>query len=81
MTTFRARVASAGNGGDIQVLLDSPTGTKIGDCSVPLTGDWQTWTTVSCAITATTGSHNIYLVYNGSPGYLFNIQWFAFAAQ
>jgi Carbohydrate binding module (family 6) len=30
MTTFRARVASAVNGGDMQVLLDSPTGTKIG---------------------------------------------------
>jgi hypothetical protein len=81
MTTFRARVASAGSGGDIQVLLDSPTGTKIGDCNVPVNGDWQTWSTVSCAITTTTGPHNIYLLYNGNSGYLCNIQWLAFSAQ
>ena len=76
--TFVARVASAGSGGNINVCLDSPTGTVIGTVAVPVTGGWQNWTTVSCNITATTGIHNLYLVYTGGSGYLFNIEWFAF---
>jgi hypothetical protein len=78
LTSFNARVASAGSGGDIQVRLDSPTGTLIGTCVVPVTGGWQTWTTETCNITATSGTHTIYLVYTGGGGNLFNIEWFSF---
>lgn len=79
MTTFRARVASAGAGGDIQIRLDSPTGQQIGDCAVPITGDWQVWTTTTCTLTSTSATHTVYLVYHGSSsGDLFNVQWFAF---
>ncbi len=74
-TTFYARVASAGAGGNIQVRLDSPTGTLVGTCVVPVTGGWQTWVTESCAITATTGTHTVYLVYTGGTGNLFNVEW------
>ena len=74
-TTFYARVASAGVGGNIQVRLDSPTGTVVGTCAVPVTGGWQTWATQSCAISATTGTHTVYLVYTGGAGNLFNVEW------
>jgi hypothetical protein len=79
-TTFNARIASAGAGGQIQVALDSPTGTVIGTLTVPVTGGWQTWVTETCAITPTTGFHNIYLnyVFTGGNGNLFNIEWFTF---
>jgi hypothetical protein len=77
-TTFNARVASAGAGGTIQIRLDSPTGTLIGTCTVPVTGNWQTWTTVTCGVTATSGTHTLYLVYQGGTGNLFNIEWFSF---
>jgi hypothetical protein len=77
-TSFNARVASAGSGGNIEIRLDSATGTLIGTCSVPVTGNWQTWTTQTCSITATSGTHNIYLVYTGGGGNLFNIEWFSF---
>jgi hypothetical protein len=50
----------------------------IGTCAVPVTGDWQKWTTATCNITPATGTHNIYLVYTGNDGYLFNIEWFVF---
>ncbi|MGA3008475.1 MAG: carbohydrate-binding protein, partial [Opitutaceae bacterium] len=78
-TSFAARVASDGAGGDIQIRLDSPTGALIGTCVVPITGGWQTWVTETCSITPTTGSHNIYLVYTGGNGNgnLFNIEWFS----
>jgi uncharacterized protein (TIGR03790 family) len=80
MTTFRARVASAGPGGDIQIRIGGPTGQEIGDCVVPTTGDWQSWITVTCPLTATSGTQSVYLVFNGDPssGGLFNVQWFAF---
>jgi len=77
-TAFNARVASAGVGGNIEIRLDSPTGTLIGTCAVPVTGGWQAWTTQSCSITATTGTHAIYLVYTGGAGNLFNVEWFSF---
>jgi hypothetical protein len=77
LTSFDARVASDGLGGAIQVRLDSPTGTLIGSCTVPVTGGWQTWVTETCSLSATTGFHNIYLVFTGTSGnYLFNIEWF-----
>ena len=78
INTFRGRVASAGSGGTIQVRLDSATGTVIGTCSVPVTGDWQSWTTVTCGLTGASGIHNVYLVYTGGSGALFNMEWFAF---
>jgi hypothetical protein len=79
ITSFVARVASAGSGGNIEVCLDSPTGTVIGTATVPVTGGWQTWTMVSCNLTGASGYHNIYLVYTGGGGYLFNVEWFSFS--
>jgi hypothetical protein len=80
--TFVARVASAGAGGLVEVHLDSPAGTLLGTCSVPITGDWQTWTTQTCPVSAATGTHDLYLVFrsaaDGGGGFLFNLQWFAF---
>jgi uncharacterized protein (TIGR03790 family) len=78
MNTFTARVASAGPGGNIQIRLDSATGTLIGTCAVPVTGDWQAWTTVTCGLTGASGTHNVYLVYTGGSKGLFNLEWFAF---
>jgi hypothetical protein len=78
-TAFQARVASAtsgGTAGTVEVCLDSPTGTVVGTATVPGTSGWQTWTTVTCNLTPSTGSHNLYLVYTGGSGYLFNVEWF-----
>jgi hypothetical protein len=77
LTTFLARTASAGGGGTIAIHLDSPTGTVIGTCTVPVTGGWQTWSTQSCSISATTGAHNLYLVFAGGSGGIFNLEWFS----
>jgi hypothetical protein len=78
--TFAARVAGAGPGGDIEVHADSPTGPLLGDCTVPPTGDWQTWATQTCALSGAAGTHDLYLVFTqGDAGaaYLFNLEWFA----
>jgi len=80
MTSFTARVASAGVGGNIVIHTDSATGTVIGTATVPVTGGWQTWTSVSCALSGASGYHNVYLVYTGNSGFLFNVEWFEFQA-
>jgi arabinoxylan arabinofuranohydrolase len=77
-TGFEARVASATGGGNIQLRLGSATGTLVGTCAVPGTGGWQTWTTVSCNVSGATGVQDLYLVFTGGSGFLFNVNWWRF---
>jgi glucosylceramidase len=77
-TNVSARVASAGNGGTLEFRLDSPTGTLIGSVAIPVTGGWQTWTTVSGAVSGASGVHNLYVVFRGT-GSIGNLNWFEFS--
>jgi len=74
------RVASATAGGTITVLMDNvSTGTVVCTATVPGTGAWQTWTTVSASVTGLTGRHKIFIKFTGAAsGYLFNLNWFKF---
>ncbi|MFI5843044.1 glycoside hydrolase family 43 protein [Catenuloplanes sp. NPDC051500] len=74
-SSFSARVASAAAGGRIEVRLGSPTGTQAGSCTVPATGGWQTWSTVSCPVSGLSGTQDLYLRFTGGSGYLFNVDW------
>jgi cellulase/cellobiase CelA1 len=76
--SFTARVASGTSGGRIEVRLDSVTGTLAGTCTVGGTGGWQTWTSVTCPISAATGTHDLYLRFTGGSGYLMNVNWWQF---
>jgi hypothetical protein len=78
--SFDARVASANSGGNIELRLDSPTGTLVGTCAVSGTGGWQTWTTKSCTVSGATGIHDLYLKFTGGSGYLLNINWWKFTS-
>jgi len=76
--TFSARVASNGVGGQFHVEVDGIPVT--GSLTVPNTGGWQTWTTItSNAFNLTAGKHVIKLVMdsNGPTGSVGNINWFA----
>ncbi len=77
-SAFNARVASAGSGGNIQIRLDSTTGTIVGTCAVTGSGGAQTWKTVSCAVTGATGLHDVFFVFTGGSGTLFNFEWYSF---
>ena len=77
-TNFQARVASATSGGNIEIRLDSTNGTLVGACAVSSTGGWQTWLTQSCSVSGATGIHNVYLVFTGGGGYLFNVNWWRY---
>ncbi|WP_328855746.1 glycoside hydrolase family 16 protein [Microbispora hainanensis] len=82
---FKARVASgaaAGVSGLVQVRLDSPTATPIGDFAVANTGGWQSWTTVPANIAPTTGTHTVYITFSsGQPADFVNLNWFTFATS
>jgi hypothetical protein len=76
-TSFNARVACGSAGGNIQIRLDGTNGTLIGTCVVSHTGGWQVWSTVSCALNGSaSGYHDVYLVFTGGAGDLFNLKWF-----
>lgn len=75
---FTASVASAAEGGNIEMYLDSLSGRKIGTCSVPATGGWQDWEKVSCNVSGASGEHDLYFKFTGGSGYLFNVDWWQF---
>ncbi len=80
-TNFIARIASAGSGGNIELHLDSLSGTLIGNCPVSSTGGWQSWASMSCAVSNATakGVHDLYLKFTGSGATnLFNFNWWQF---
>ncbi|TSA24684.1 carbohydrate-binding protein [bacterium] len=60
-TTFEARVASATEGGLIELRLDSLTGPVIGTCAVANTGGLQQWATVRGPIRPTSGRHTLHM--------------------
>jgi hypothetical protein len=80
-TGFQARVASATSGGNIEIRLDSSTGTLVGTCPVTGTGGWQTYTTKTCSVSGASGTHNLYLKFTGGTGFLFNVNWFQFTGS
>lgn len=71
------RTASGGNGGTLEFHLDSPTGTLISTVTLPVTGGWQTWQTVTGTVTGASGVHSLYAVFQGT-GSIANLNWFQF---
>lgn len=78
--SFDARVACAYIGGDIEVRLGSPTGTLLGMASVVNTGGNQVYETISANLSTVSGVYDVYFVFTGGNGYLFNVNWLEFSA-
>lgn len=76
--SFTASVASAGQGGTIEIRLDGTEGTLIGTCEVTDTDGWQTWEQVTCSVSEASEVHDLYFVFKGGSGYLFNVDWWRF---
>ncbi|GAA1365819.1 ThuA domain-containing protein [Streptomyces beijiangensis] len=73
--TFSARVSSAGAGGTLQIRSGSASGPVVGSVSVPNTGGWETFATVSTALTGTP-SGPVFLTFSGGSGSLFDVDTF-----
>ena len=75
---FEARIAAVSEGSSIEIRLGSENGKLIGTCNIPATGSLETWKTVETAITKTKGIHDVYFVFKGGEGDLFQFNWWQF---
>jgi arabinoxylan arabinofuranohydrolase len=75
---FEASVSSASAGGEIEIRIDSVDGELLGICKVENTGGWQNWTVQTCKVKKTKGVHDLYFVFKGGDGQLFNFDWWKF---
>ena len=75
--SFQANVASA-SGGSIEIHVGSPEGELLGSCEVKNTGGLQNWASVSTKIKKSRGVHDLYFVFKGNQGDLFNFNWWKF---
>jgi arabinoxylan arabinofuranohydrolase len=76
--SFHASVASETGGGRIELHLDSPDGPLAGTCAVPGTGGLQSWAVQFCSVSGAKGVHDLYFVFTGGNGTLFNFDWWRF---
>ncbi|MGC3959976.1 MAG: glycoside hydrolase family 43 protein [Verrucomicrobiota bacterium] len=75
---FSACVASAEQGGNIELRIGSLDGKLIGTCKVGNTGGWQRWADASCDITDAIGGQDLYLKFTGSEKPLLNLNHWKF---
>jgi len=75
--TFTANIASK-SGGTIQIRLGDPTGELLGTCVITGTGDLQAWSTQTFKIKKVGGVHDLYFVFQGGKGDIFNFNWWKF---
>ncbi|MFC7646707.1 carbohydrate-binding protein [Streptosporangium lutulentum] len=80
VTSFTARVASASAGGTLTLRAGSATGAVVGTATVAPTGGWETWVNVTGTVTPPSGTTNLFLVFTGGAGSLFDIDSFTFTS-
>jgi len=71
------RVASGASGGTISCDLNAGS-TQLGSTSIPGTGGWQNWTTVSKTVSVNAGTYN-FGIYAQTGGY--NLNWVRITRQ
>jgi endonuclease/exonuclease/phosphatase family metal-dependent hydrolase len=78
--TATFRVASYGQGGTFHLEMNGANVT--GGLTVPNTGGWQKWTTLSRTVTLSAGQQSARLVFDtaGSSGAIGNVNWIKFAS-
>lgn len=78
--TFTASVASALQGGKMEVHVDKPDGKLLCTLTAPYTGGWEKWQTVDANLNEEiTGVHDLYFLFKGNQGAkLFNFDWWQF---
>jgi fibronectin type 3 domain-containing protein len=69
------RVASTGTTGQVQLRNGTTT---YATTSIPNTGGWQTWTTVTATASLPAGNHTLRLHFSGGG---FNLNWIGFATS
>ncbi len=76
--SFEASIASGAAGGTIEIRLDSLTGPLAGNLIVKNTGGWKSWKKNGTKIKNTKGVHDVFFVFKGGEGDLFNFDFWKF---
>lgn len=76
--SFEISAASATSGGKIEIRLDGRDGELLGVCNIDNTGEWDRWKTFSTKVTKAKGVHDLFLVFKGGEGELFNLNYWKF---
>ena len=72
---LEACIASVSSGGSIEIRIDNIDGDLLGTLKVASTGGDLKWKTQTCKMAKTLGIHDVYFVFKGSEGDLFNFDW------
>ena len=75
---FEASAASDNTGGNIEIRLGSVDGNLLGTCEVKNTDGGQNWKVHSTKLKKVNGVHDVYFVFKGGEGHLFNFDWWLF---
>ena len=75
---FMVNASSDGSGGKLEIRLDRKDGKLVGTCEIAKTGGWKDWKTVECDVSGAESVHDIFFVFTGGSGYLFNLKWWQF---
>jgi glucosylceramidase len=79
VTSASIRTASDTSGGTVEFHLDSVSGPLIATATLPGTGGWQAWETVSAPVSGASGVHDLYIVFQGPATGISNVNWFQFS--
>lgn len=79
VNTVAITASSAGVGGQVELRVDSVDGKLIGTVDIPNTGNWNNWQTFTANINRIYNTHDLYLVFKGEDGWLYNIDFFGFS--
>lgn len=79
---FTAAVACADRkGGTIELYIDSPTGTKIGELPVTYTGGEDKWQEMTTNISGAIGVKDLYFVFKGETEDMFKFDYWKFTEK
>lgn len=73
--SLKLRVSSLKEKGTVEIRIDNVFGPVIGKMIIDSTNGWQKWDDKTTSLKSVSGTHDLYLVYKGKSGYLFNINW------
>ena len=76
--SIEAGVAAVSSGGKIEIRLDGKDGQLIGTMDVSATSGDQNWKTETSKVQRMKGIHDLYFVFKGGEGNLFNFDWWMF---
>jgi arabinoxylan arabinofuranohydrolase len=75
---FKAAVSSESEGASIEIRIGGVDGKLLGTCKIYNTGNLQNWSVHDSKVRRIRGVHDVYLVFKGRDGHLFNFDWWMF---